>query len=145
MERFYLLLADVLLGLHGLVVAFNIGALPVIWAGRLRRWSFVRNFYFRLAHLLLIGIVAAEAAWDVPCPLTSLENSLRLRAADSSVYQRSFVGHWMHQLIFWDFAPTVFVVLYGLFFALVLLTFIFVTPRQPKWLSSRHSAPKSIA
>jgi len=48
-------LADAVLVLHGLIVLFNIGALPVIWIGYFRKWRFVRNPYFRWAHLLLLG------------------------------------------------------------------------------------------
>jgi hypothetical protein len=74
MQRFYSSLADVILVLHGLIVLFIVGALPLIWLGGLRKWSFVRAFSFRLTHLLLIGVVAAESIFGIICPLTTWED-----------------------------------------------------------------------
>ena len=44
MHRLYLVLADAILVVHGVIVLFNVGALPVIWLGHLRGWRFVRSF-----------------------------------------------------------------------------------------------------
>jgi hypothetical protein len=51
MRALYLALADLILFVHGLIVLFNVGALPVIWVGYYRNWKFVRNLGFRLVHL----------------------------------------------------------------------------------------------
>ena len=40
-------------------------------------WEWVRNWWFRVAHLVAILIVAAEAFLDIPCPLTEWEYRLR--------------------------------------------------------------------
>ncbi len=74
---FYRLLADVILVVHFTFVAFVVLGLLAVWTGRFLRWSWVRNFWFRLAHLLAIGIVAAESLGGIVCPLTTWEARLR--------------------------------------------------------------------
>ena len=74
MRAFYSSVADLILVIHALIVLFNVGALPVIWIGYFRGWDFVRNFSFRVAHLLLIAFIAGETLLGVVCPLTTWEN-----------------------------------------------------------------------
>jgi polyferredoxin len=121
-------LADAVLVLHGLVVLFNIGTLPVIWIGYFRKWHFVRNPYFRWGHLLLLGFVLAETVCGLSCPLTLLEDALRVAGGESAGRQGGFVARWLQRLIFWDAPAAVFVGAYGLFFALVVFTFVRVRP-----------------
>ena len=52
---FYALAADALLVIHILVVIFIVFGLLLIFAGKLLRWQWVRNRWFRLLHLLAIG------------------------------------------------------------------------------------------
>ncbi len=125
MHPLFASLADVILVLHGIVVLFNAGALPVIWFGHFRGWAFVRNFYFRVAHLLLIGLVAAESVLGIWCPLTTWEEALR----SEPMHQNSFIAHWLHKVLFYDFPPWVFTVADLLFFLLVVVTFYFVRPQ----------------
>ena len=51
--------------------------MAAILAGVCLRWSWVRNFWFRAIHLLLIGIVVVESLCSINCPLTDWENRLR--------------------------------------------------------------------
>jgi hypothetical protein len=122
-------LADVILVLHAIVVLFNVTALPVIWVGHLRGWAFVRNFYFRVVHLLLIGVVAAESVFGIWCPLTTWEDALR----SEPLHPNGFIAHWLHQLLFYDFPAWVFTVAYLLFFLLVVVTFYIVRPQLPTY------------
>ena len=131
MRTFYLLLADAVLVMHALVVLFNVGALPVIWLGYFRNWSFVRNLGFRITHLLLIAFVAAESILGGVCPLTTWENLWLTKAGVGPRYQTDYIAHWIHRLIFYDLNERVFTVSYVLFFLLVLLTFLWVKPRLP--------------
>jgi len=133
MSSLYLLIADAMLVLHGLIVLFNVGALPLIWVGHFCRWRFVRNFHFRAAHLLLIGFVVAETVLGGICPLTTWEDALRAEAGVDPRYRRGYVAHWLHRLIFYDLAEGYFIAAYGLFFALVVLTWVRVRPRPPAW------------
>jgi uncharacterized protein DUF2784 len=133
MQTLYFVLADAILLLHALIVLFNVGALPVIWLGHFRDWRFVRNFAFRITHLLLIGFVAAESLLGAICPLTTWEDNLRIRAGVEGRYAGGYIAHWLHSLIFYDLDENVFAVGYGVFFALVLFTLFRVKPRPPKW------------
>jgi hypothetical protein len=127
------ILADVILLVHLLIVAFNVGAVPVIWMGWLKGWRFVRNFYFRTVHLLLIGFVAAESAIGAICPLTTWEDTLRQRSDGSGRYEEGFIAHWVHKLLFFEAEPWVFTAAYLAFFALVLFTLAWVKPSAPRW------------
>ena len=130
-------LADVILVLHVGVVLFNFGALPLIWVGHFRGWAFVRNFYFRIIHLLLIGVVAAESVFGVMCPLTNWEDALRTTTGTRPQQQIGFIAHWLHELLFYELPPWVFTVAYVLFFFLVAATFYYVRPRVPRFHGAR--------
>jgi hypothetical protein len=123
------LCADILLLFHFAYVLFVVLGLAVIWLGFFLGWSFVRNFWFRLAHVLAMGYVVAESLMGVVCPLTLWENELRLRSGSQSVYQNSFVQYWIHRVMFYDASELTFTIIYVLFFSLVLLSFWLVPPR----------------
>src|SRR5215470_6365120 len=133
MTNFYSLLADAILLLHALIVLFNLGALPVIWLGHFRNWSFVRSFSFRFAHLLLIAFIAAESVLGAICPLTTWEDQSRLKAGLDPRYPKGYVAHWVHKLLFYDLDERIFTIGYVSFFALALLTLFLVKPRPPRW------------
>ena len=97
--RTCLRLADAVVTLHFCVVAFIVGGELAILAGGLAGWSWVRNRWFRIAHLGRMVLVAAQSAFGVLCPLTTLENDLRLRAG-RPLDQASFIGRWLHELLF---------------------------------------------
>ncbi len=145
MQWFYSLLADTVLLVHVLVVLFNVGAVPIIWLGYFRKWDIVRHSCFRVAHLLLLGFVTAETALGLTCPLTTLENWLRLRAGGGALYEGSFVTHWLQRLIFWDFDPGVFLLIYVLFFGFVLFTFYYLRPGPAAWDRKPPAVPAVTA
>jgi len=127
-DQLFLLGADLLLALHVLFVAFVIFGLVLILLGRLRHWSWVRNPYFRIAHLAAIGVVVIQSWIGVICPLTTWEMALRERAGDA-VYAGSFIAHWLEQLLYYQAPAWVFVVCYTMFGALVLVSWFWVRPR----------------
>ncbi len=94
MQSLYRVLADAILISHALIVLFNVVSLPLIWLGRFFRWRFVRNFYFRTVHLLLIGYIAVQALAGKNCPLTDWEDHLRVKAGSEAHYAGSFIAHW---------------------------------------------------
>jgi len=132
MQQFYLVLADAILLAHALIVAFNVFSLPLIWLGGLLRWRFVRNFYFRAIHVLMIAYIAVQAVLGEICPLTNWENSLRVRAGTDPHYATSFIGHWLQRLVFYEADERVFTIVYVVFFLLVLLTLFLVKPNLPR-------------
>lgn len=119
------LLADVVLIVHFAFVAFVVGGLALTWAGAAAGWSWVRNFWFRVAHLAAIAFVALEALAGIWCPLTVWEAALRGAHAE-----KSFIAKWVHRLLFYDFPEWVFTILHVGFALLVAATWVFVRPRK---------------
>ncbi|HOX56750.1 MAG TPA: DUF2784 domain-containing protein [Candidatus Paceibacterota bacterium] len=132
LQRLWLALADLALVVHATFVAFVVVGLVVIWVGRFRGWAFVRNFWFRAGHLAAIGVVAVESVGGCACPLTTWENRLRLMAGSQEHYAGSFIQHWLHRVIFFEFDQWIFSVAYAAFFLAVVLSFWLIPPRWPR-------------
>src|ERR1700689_954096 len=103
----YRLLADLIVAIHSAYVAFVVVGQALILVGLLRRWRWVRNWWFRVAHLVAIVVVALETAFNIPCPLTVWEQRLREMAGDE-VSRGTFIGDLLHNLIFVDAPPWAF-------------------------------------
>ena len=127
----YRVLADGVLIVHAVFIAFVIAGLVLTLIGTLRSWAWVRNPWFRWGHLLSIGIVVAQAWLGTVCPLTEWESRLR-EAAGGVGYKRSFIAHWLHEILFYDIAPEVFAFLYTAFGLLVLLVWVLIPPRRSR-------------
>lgn len=118
-DLLYQLLADAVLILHALVVAFVVGGLVFVVIGNLRNWRWVNALWFRLAHLGAIALVVAEAWLGVACPLTTLEMRLRAKAG-ATTFSGSFIEHWLQRLLYYEAPSWVFALGYSLFGLLVL-------------------------
>lgn len=110
----YELLADTVLTLHFAVVVFVVAGLPLIVIGNRRGWRIVNAWWFRLAHLAAIAVVAAQAWLGVVCPLTTLESWLRAQAGEAG-YESSFIEHWVTRLLFYEAPAWVFTAVYTAF------------------------------
>jgi len=135
----YRVLADLVLILHTAFIAFVVLGLVVIAVGVAMRWGWVRNFYFRVAHLAAIGYVVAQAFCGMVCPLTDFENFLRQRGGEAPYGEGGFIQFWLHRLIFFDAEQWVFTLCYTLFGLLVAATMWLAPPRRPGWL--RRGSP----
>ncbi|MGP9768048.1 DUF2784 domain-containing protein [Halomonas sp. AOP13-D3-9] len=124
-----LLLADVILILHVLFVAFVVLGLFAVYAGYFLNWQWVRNRVFRIVHLCAIGYVVGQAWLGAVCPLTTWEMALRAEAG-TAIYSGSFIQYWLHSLLYFTLPEWVFVVVYTLFGSLVLASWLVVKPRQ---------------
>ena len=122
-----LLAADLLLVTHTLFVAFVVGGLALILIGR-TRWAWVRNPWFRWAHLSAIAIVVVQSWLGVVCPLTTVEMQLRARAGEAT-YAGSFLAHWIEAVLYYRAPWWVFVAGYTLFGLLVVAGWFWVRPR----------------
>ena len=128
--EFYRFLADVVVVLHAAYVAFIVFGLVAVLVGFFLGWQWVRNFWFRAIHLGLIGFAIVQTAIDLSCPLTTLEQDLRDKAGQAT-YTGDFIGHWVHELMFYEVPPYAFLVVYCLFGAAVLAAFIWIPPQWP--------------
>ena len=122
--------ADIVVTVHAAYVAIVVVGFAAILIGSAAQWRWVRNFYFRAAHLGMILPVCAEALFGTSCPLTRLENALRLRGGETG-YARDFIGYWLDWLIIYSAPPWVFTAVYLTFGMLVLLTLWLVPVRWP--------------
>jgi hypothetical protein len=127
-QTLYSLVADAILVMHVLFVAFVVLGLILIFVGKFLSWLWVRNPWFRLAHLLGIGVVVLQAWFGVICPLTIWEMDLRSKAGET-IYEESFITHWLHELLYYQAPPWVFVTCYTVFGGLVLASWFLVRPR----------------
>ena len=137
----YRLLADTVLVIHFAFVAFVIIGLLITWIGYFRRWSFVRNFYFRAIHILSMGVVLLESVFDIVCPLTDWEIQLRTLGEQTVYGEQTFMQYWIHKIMFFNLGTTTFIIIYAGFFTALVLSFIFVRPGLPGWLSGKRAAP----
>jgi len=118
-------LADLVLIAHFAFVLFVVGGLVMVWLGVVVGWCWVRNFWFRAAHLAAIVFVAAESLAGVWCPLTVWEDALRGRHEE-----RSFVARWIHRVMFYDLPEWLFAAAYVLFALVVAATWRLVRPHS---------------
>ena len=119
--------ADALLVVHFAIVVFIVGGLLLTWAGALLGWNWVRNPWFRYAHLGAIAFVALEALIDMMCPLTVWEDALRGGSRPDS-----FIGRWVQRLLYYRAPEWVFTTLYVAWATATALTLWLVPPRAKR-------------
>lgn len=124
----YRLAADALLFLHAAFVVFVVAALVLVLVGGACDWRWVRNPWFRVAHLAAIAIVVLQAWLGMVCPLTTWEMALRDRAGEAT-YEGAFLAHWVERLLYYQAPAWVFVCAYTAFGAAVVFAWVRVRPR----------------
>jgi len=124
------LLADAILVLHVLVVAFVVGGLVLILIGGALGWGWVRHRGFRWTHLALVGYIVAQTWFGELCPLTVWEQDLR-EVAGRTTHDQGFIEYWLARLIFFEAPWWVFVAAYTAFGALVAASWWWVRPGRP--------------
>ena len=127
------MLADAILVVHFAIVLFITAAVPLIYAGAGLRWSWVRDWRWRVVHIGAIVFVAAESVFGFACPLTVWEGTLRGKVSESG-----FIEGWVHRIMFYDLPTWVFTAAYIAFAVLVVVTWIVVPPNR------RYRGPPSF-
>lgn len=121
------LLADTILVVHFLFIAFVLGGQGCILLGAFRRWAWVHRLGFRVAHVVAISIIVVQAWIGMACPLTVWESIFR-RASGEIAYTGTFVGYWLSKLVYFDAPQWVFTTAYTLFGLIVLASWFIVKP-----------------
>lgn len=124
----YLLAADAILIIHVLFASFVVVGLILIILGKPCGWYWVRNPWFRLAHVAAISVVTLQSWFGALCPLTILEKQLRLHAGEA-VYAGSFISHFLEAILYYRAPMWVFTLCYTLFGSIVVASWIWVRPR----------------
>jgi len=130
------LIADLIVAIHFVYVTVVVAGLLVILLGGALHWRFIRNFWFRAIHLVMILIVVFEALLGITCPLTDWEYELRVAAGQRDASAASFIARLIHRLIFYDFPPFVFTAGYCLFGLAVIVSWRLFPPVLP-WKNKR--------
>ncbi len=125
-----LLAADTILLVHFLFVCFVVFGLVLVFVGRAVDWTWIRNPWFRITHLLSIGIVVLQSWLGMICPLTVWEMALRRQAGDRGAYSGSFVAHWLDALLYYRAPPWIFVLVYTSFGLAVVASWLWIRPRS---------------
>jgi hypothetical protein len=128
--NWYSFLADIVVVLHLAYVLFVVVGLAAILLGAVLGWRWIRNFWFRALHFLMIAVVVAESLGGVLCPLTSWEDRLRELAGEPNE-PGSFIGRFAENILFLDIPPHGLMVGYCVFGVAVLLALFGVPPRWP--------------
>ena len=132
----FLFAADLLLLIHLIFVLFVVFGQVLILLGKPLRWRWVRNPWFRILHLIAIGVVVVQSWIGIICPLTNWEMTFRERAGDA-VYSGSFIAHWLNKILYYRAPSWVFTVCYTVFGVIVVASWFWVRPAGwPKLRSS---------
>ncbi|MBT2991003.1 MAG: DUF2784 domain-containing protein [Candidatus Thiodiazotropha sp. (ex Ctena orbiculata)] len=123
----YLFAADAILLIHFLFVAFVVFGLVAIYIGHGLSWVWIRNFWFRIVHLVCIAIVVVQSWIGVLCPLTIWEMRLREKAGEDS-YTGSFIQHWLQRILYYEAPDWVFLLVYTVFGIIVIASWFIVRP-----------------
>lgn len=125
----YQLMANAVLVIHASIVVFVIGGLLATLTGGALRWSWTRNLWFRAAHLGAIVFVVLESWLGIVCPLTTLEQWLRVRAGQAA-YDGDFIAYWLSRFMFFNAPAWAFIAAYSVFGLLVIGSWIWLPPRR---------------
>ncbi|MCZ2343313.1 MAG: DUF2784 domain-containing protein, partial [Bacteroidales bacterium] len=138
----YSMMADGVVFLHLLYVAYVVlGQAVIVGAGTFRTaWG--RNPWFRWSHLTAIGIVVFEEFMGWTCPLTTWEQQLRALAGEPWRAD-TFMARLAHELLFskdinYDWPPVLFTAVHIAFGALVIQGFLLYPPR---WFRMHRNTP----
>ena len=121
------LIADTVLFFHFCVVIFITLGFFLIPIGYKFRWSWIKNKKLRMVHFGMIVFVTLETLLGMTCPLTSIENSLR-----GINHSKSFIAHWIEQIVYWNFPTQYFLILYCLFLGWTFLIWKLFPPKDGK-------------
>ncbi|MDN5864675.1 MAG: DUF2784 domain-containing protein [Gammaproteobacteria bacterium] len=119
--------AYLILLLHVAIIAFNVAGCVLIPIGAWRGWRWVREFWWRLAHLLSLAVVAAQALVGRACFLTLWQGELS--RAESA---QPLIAGWINRVLYWPLPLWVFAVAYVVVFAYVAALWILVRPQSPR-------------
>jgi hypothetical protein len=101
----------------------------LILVGFFADWRWIRNFIFRLIHLLMIGIVAVESIFNVECPLTWLE--YKLMSLDGIKHgSMPFIAGIVDRILYYNFPIWLFNLIYISFGLSVLIIWFAIPPER---------------
>jgi hypothetical protein len=121
------MLASIILAIHVAIILFNLFWLVAIPVGAWRRWAFVKQFWWRMAHLASMSIVAGQALAGRACFLTIWQDEL----SGSGLHGNAppLIMRWVNSVVFWPLPLWVFAAAYCALLGYVLALLWLVPPR----------------
>ncbi len=113
------------LALHVSIIVFNIAGLVLIPLGAWRAWAWVREPWWRSAHLLALAVVALQAVLGRACFLTLWQDDLQ-----HATVRTPLIQHWVNRLIYWPLPMAFFSTVYVLVFLYVVVLWWKWPPRR---------------
>ena len=117
------LFSEIVLLFHFCIFLFIILSFFFIPFGYYQKWEWVKNKYYRLIHLVLMGFIFVETILGFMCPLTVLENFLR-----NNIGINYKITQIIHQIMYWDLPTYQFIILYLLSLLYIIFLWIFFKP-----------------
>jgi hypothetical protein len=116
-------LAQLVLSLHLMVIAFNIAGLVAIPLGARLGWGWVRIRSWRVLHVASWVVVAVQAVAGRACFLTYWQDDLAGAGRETPLVMR-----WVNGLIYWPLPMWAFTAMYLALFGYVLALWWRVRP-----------------
>lgn len=123
-------LADFILYFHLLYVLGVLVPIPLIALGFWHGWKWVRRPWLRNIHVGMILFVVFEVFVGMICPLTEWEAALRARSPGENLYPEGFMAAWISKILFSDFEPWVYVIMYITTALIIIDLYILVPPEK---------------
>ena len=118
-----ILFSEIVLLFHFCIFLFVILSFFLIPFGYYQKWEWVKNKYYRLIHLVLMGIIFIETILGFMCPLTILENFLR-----NDIEINNKITQIIHQVMYWNLTTYQFTILYLLSLLYLIFLWFFFKP-----------------
>ena len=118
-----IIFSEIVLLFHFCIFLFIILSFILIPLGYYQKWEWVKNKYYRLIHLVLMGIVFIETILGFMCPLTILENFLR-----NDIEINNKITKIIHQIMYWGLPTYQFIILYLLSLLYLIFLWFFFKP-----------------
>ena len=128
---------------HLAYFVFIVGGMVAIVLGLRRNVGWVRNSWFRIAHVAAIHVVLVEEATGLPCPLNVLQWGAR-EAATGTTEASVGVGGLLDYLLYHTVSPLALDVMYWSFGVLVVALLWIVPPRWPMFRDRRDESRRVV-
>jgi hypothetical protein len=135
----YKIFADAIIVVHFLYILFMLLGFLLTGYALFFREKFFDRWLFRSLHLLGIFYVVSLNILGKYCPLTILENELRLKYEAYSVYSGSFIIHYLEKLVYPDVNPLVIQIPTVFLAIFTIVVFIVRPPKKIKSIMARLS------
>ena len=122
-----IIFSEIVLFFHFIVFLFITVSFFLIPFGYFQKWKWVKNKYYRLTHLVLMGVILIETILGFMCPLTILENFLR-----NNIEVDNNLTQIIHQIMYWNLPNYQFIILYILSFSYLIFLWFFFKPNFKK-------------